>query len=94
MMSRKVDECKPLPARTAAPLWFGPARRSCPAISRSRSGPSTSRQRLTLVQLSAQRERFLWDRGCIKGLLRDYLGGVGGYQGVIRVRFLSETAHV
>jgi hypothetical protein len=28
------------------------------------------RQGITLVHFSAQRKRFLWDRGCIKGLLR------------------------
>jgi hypothetical protein len=43
-------------------------------------GPSmvsdTSYQGLTLVHFSAQRKRFLWDRGCIEGLFRGYFAGV------------------
>ena len=31
---------------------------------------ASSVQGLTLVHFSAQRKRFLWDRGCMKGLLR------------------------
>ena len=52
------------------------------------------RQGLTLVHFSAQRERFLWDRGCIQGLLMGCKGGVGGFQGVSRVYFVSQTAQV
>ena len=51
------------------------------------------RQGLTLVHFSAQRKRFLWDRGCIEGLFRgccvgvyEVLGDVGGLKGVLRVR--------
>ena len=54
--------------------------------SRQRAGPS--HQRLTLVQISAQRKRFLWDRGCIQRLLLGCLGGVKGYCGVFRVFFI------
>jgi hypothetical protein len=35
-----------------------------------------AQQGLTLLHFSAQRERFLWDRGCIHGMLRGCLGGV------------------
>jgi len=36
-------------------------------------------QGLTLVHFSAQRQCFLWDRGCIEELPRGCLGGVKGY---------------
>ena len=36
-------------------------------------------QGLTLVHFSAQRKRYLWDKGCIEGLFRGCLGGVRGY---------------
>jgi len=42
-------------------------------------------QGLTLLHLSAQRERFLWDRGCIWVLCRGSLGGVRGYEGILGV---------
>jgi len=58
----------------------------------ARSTPSN--QGLTLVHFSAQRERFLWDRGCIEGLSRGCLGGVRGYWGVFGVYYESETAQV
>jgi len=32
----------------------------------------------TLVHFSAQRKRYLWDRGCISGLFRGYLGECSG----------------
>ena len=35
-------------------------------------------QGLTLVHFSAQRKRFLWDRGCISGLSRGCLGAFRG----------------
>ena len=38
----------------------------------------TQQQGLTLVHFSAQRKRFLWDRGCTYGLFEGFLGGVGG----------------
>ena len=75
-----MDECKPLPS------------------SRNQSTPLSSvsavRQGLTLVHFSAQRERFLWDRGCAQGLFGGCLGGVWGYYGVSTVYFVSETAQV
>ena len=43
---------------------------------RSSSLEMASDQGLTLVHFSAQRKRFLWDRGCIEGLLRGYFAGV------------------
>jgi len=49
---------------------------------------------LTLVHFSAQRKRFLWDRGFIQGLSRGCLAGVRVYEGVFRVLFVSETAQV
>jgi hypothetical protein len=49
----------------------------------------TGRGLLTLVHFSAQRKRFLWDRGCIEGLCRGYFAGVwevsGGCNGVLGV---------
>ena len=47
---------------------------------------STVSQGLTLVQFSAQRKRFLSDRGCIWGLFRGCLGVIGGVQGIFCVR--------
>jgi len=52
------------------------------------------RQGLTLVHFSAQRKRFLWDKGCNWGLFRGCSGGVEGYEGVFRVYFVLETAQV
>ena len=58
------------------------------------AGPYTRRH-------SAQRKRFMWDRGCIEGWFRAYFagvkevsGGVGGCWGVQRVCFVSDTAQV
>jgi hypothetical protein len=55
---------------------------------------ATSSQGLTLFHFSAQRGRFLWDRGCIERLFRGCSGGVRGYQGVFVVYFMSEKAPV
>ena len=49
---------------------------------------------LILVYLSAQRERFLWDSGCIQGLLRGCLSGFRGHYGVFMVYCVSETSQV
>jgi len=68
-----VDECKPLP------WWLHLAQVAVPAATATRSftpplasslssvsSPSASlTQGLTLVHLSAQRKRVVWDRGCI-----------------------------
>jgi len=51
-------------------------------------------QGLTLVHLSAQRKRLVWDRGCILGLFWGCLGVVMGYEGLCRVYFVSESAQV
>ena len=40
-------------------------------------------QGLTIVHFSAQLKRFLWNRGCMKGLLRGCLGGVMGHGGCV-----------
>ena len=57
-----------------------------------------AKQGLTLVHFMAQRKRFLWNWGCILGLLRGCLRGawevLGDYQGVFMVYFASETAQV
>jgi len=52
------------------------------------------RQGLTLAHFSAQRRRFVWDRGCIQGLCRGCLVGVRGYQGMSWLYFVSGTAQV
>ena len=44
-----------------------------------RSSPAAVDHGLTLVHFSAQRKRFLWDRGCIYGLPWGCLGCVRGY---------------
>jgi hypothetical protein len=65
----------------------------CPYPPCQRSWAATpATQGLTLVHFSAQRERFLWGRGCMYGLLRGCLGGVRGHEGGCRVYFMSETA--
>ena len=35
-------------------------------------------QGLTLVHFSAQPKRCVWDKGCIQGLFKGYIGGVRG----------------
>ena len=40
----------------------------------------------TLVHFSAQRKRFLWDRGC-QALFEGYSWGIRGYYGVLRASF-------
>jgi len=71
-----VDECKPLPATVARPRP-PPVRMT---VARACS------QGLTLVHFSAQRKRFLWDRGYILGLFWGCSGCLRGYEGVYRVR--------
>ena len=77
-----MDECKPLPmaARNFSNAWLLFA--------------SASGQGLTLIHLAAQRKCFLWDRRCIHWWPMGRLGGVGGYLGVFRVYFVSETDQV
>jgi len=62
------------------------------AVSSRGEEENISGQGLTLVHFSAQRKRFLRDRGCMWGLLRGCSGTVRRYQGVIRVCFVSEMA--
>ena len=83
-----MDECKPLPTSSSV---SSAAPRAATSARMCRSAP---RQGLSLVHFSAQRKRFLWDRGCIKGLFRGCLDGVRGYQGLLDVYFVSETAQV
>jgi len=40
-------------------------------------------QGLTFAHFSAQRKRFVWDRGCIQGLFRGCVGGAREYYGVL-----------
>jgi hypothetical protein len=75
-----MDECKPLPLAVV-----------------QHEGEPAAHQGLTLVHFSAQLERILWDRGAIRGCLRGVLevsGGVKEYQGLVKVCFVTETAHV
>ena len=59
------------------PLSRWPDRRTSGQCWRRRTGCGR-RQGLTLVHISAQRERFLWNTWWILGLLRGCLGGVQG----------------
>jgi len=68
-----VDECKPLPMKSRL-VSIG-----------EDDNVFTQYQGLTLVHFSAQRERFLWDRGCLWGLFRGCLAGVRDHYGVFRV---------
>ena len=54
------------------------ASQSAAAVRRRSPSLSARTQGLTLVHLSAQRERFLWYRGCVEGLFRGYQGVQGG----------------
>ena len=61
-------ECKPLPKGSRAMAkgrWTS-----------SRSSVIACRQGLTLVHFSAQRQRFLLDRGCIYGRVTRYGGSI------------------
>ena len=51
-------------------------------------------QGLTLVHLSAQLERFAWDRGCTQGLYSPCQGGVRGCSGCVGCFLASDTAQV
>jgi len=67
-LSSNVNECKPLPYTSTAPQLISAASRPW-------------NQGLTLVQFSAQRKHFVWDRGCSEGVFVGYLGGLSGYVG-------------
>ena len=70
------------------------ARRASDASSSGDSSNSTpGQQGLPLVQFWAQRKRFMWDSGCIRGCIWGVLGCFG-VTGVARVYFVSETAQV
>jgi len=56
-----------------------------PACATNTSTPhaaTSAAQGLTLVHVSAQRKRFLWDRGCIYELFK---GALWGTRGMLRV---------
>jgi len=46
---------------------------------------SALNQGVSLVHFSAQRKRFLWDWGCVAGLIRGHSAGHGGYDGVFMI---------
>jgi len=75
-----VDECKPLMAGHAVTLEKGEGEAAPDYLAAAdwyrRAGDAGHGQGLTLVHFSAQRKRFLWDRGCMKGLPWGCLGGV------------------
>ena len=90
-----MDECKPLPVSSSVWMrrdWNIAVKSS--ELKECTSDAQAARQGPTLVYFSAQRKRFLWDRGCIWGLFMGRLVGTGGCQGGHRVYFVSETAHV
>ena len=96
-----MHECKLLPltpVRSLPPLpriIFGMSSSSSSSDRPSSDRPSiTSDQGLTLIHFSAQRKRFLWDKGCLFELFKGCLGGVRGYEGVFRVYIVSETAQL
>jgi hypothetical protein len=78
------------PAEVAAPASTG----GDVALEEGVSGAATVAQGLALVHFSAQRERSLWDRGYIMRLFRGCLRDVSGYEGMLRVYFVSEMAQV
>ena len=94
-----MDECKPLPSiQSARPSSMAKRLMEVKwprAMRRRRTACSEARQQgLTLVHFSAQRKRFLWDRGCIEGLFRgcsagvwEVLGVLGGVKGAFRIRY-------
>jgi len=71
-------------------IWFPSSHNAVNAV----SPPSSSGQGPTLVHFSAQLRRIVWDRGSMKGLSRDCLGGLREYYGVCRMCFVSDTAQV
>jgi len=60
------------------------ARSGAPVLNASamRGSDRLHHQGLTLVRFSAQLKRFVWDRGCIKGLFRGCLRGIRGIRGI------------
>jgi len=67
-----------LPVPPGAARWYASSTTrsmgvSCPPFN----------QGLTPVHFSAQLERYLWDRGCVLGLIRGRLGGLGRDRGCV-----------
>ena len=67
---------------------------ACGSTPRAAAGTRACHQGLTLVQFSAQRKRFLWDMGCMWGLLRGCWGDITGYLGLLSVYFGSGRSQV
>jgi hypothetical protein len=64
-----IPDSRPLPYDTDGLLVAG----------QGQDGKSSSNQGLTLLHFSAQRKRFLRDRGCVLGLCRGCFEGGRGY---------------
>ena len=86
-----MDECKPLPSCICRVCTMVRVPRAAvlPRPSQHRKVPGAY-----TLPLSAKFQRFLRNRGCVDRLLSGCLGGVKGYEGVIRVRFVSGWAQV
>ena len=82
-----MDECKPLPAARGVDA-VGEGRGQERGEQVQEPGGARA-QGLTLVHFSAQRQRFLWIRGCIAGLFKWCVCGFRGYEGWYRVCFMS-----
>jgi len=66
-------------------LWWRQLRGVLREVGRRRAKAASARkQGLTLLHFSAQRKRYLWDRGCIEGLFRVYFAGVSVVSGGVR----------
>jgi len=69
-------------------------RRHCPVATRHTLILPSCDHGLTLVHVSAQLKRLLWDRGCTEGLFKGCIGDVEGHTGMFRVYFVLKTAQV
>jgi len=56
--------------------------------------PGSSWQGLKLVHLPAQRERFLWDKGCAWGVYMVFMAAVEGFFKGLGMLCVSDTAQV
>jgi hypothetical protein len=77
-LSSEVSECKPL-MRGRPTLWLpGTDHAGIATQLVVERALEAEGQGLTLVHFSAQRKRFLWDRGCVQGVYRGCLRVVAG----------------
>jgi hypothetical protein len=94
MASGGMASAGSMPVSGPAPISDNDLRMKSPSGDSSRSWE----QGLTPVHYSAQRKRFLVDRGYSWGLLRVLVGGgcevSGVFTGCLGCIFVSETAHV